>query len=119
MREMLEGLDPTADEVRAEQLSRWESGDRVRLEALLTARPAWEEGAPGQIGQYEVLEEVGRGGMGIVYKARHTVTGRLAAVKVIRPGDATEEERARFLTEARAISALSHPNIVQIHEVFA
>src|SRR5438105_13540233 len=39
MREMLEALDPAADELRAEQLSRWESGDRVRLEALLAARP--------------------------------------------------------------------------------
>src|SRR5262249_35473350 len=58
-------------------------------------------------------------GMGIVYKARHPLTGRLAALKVMRASDATEQERARFLIEAKAVATLSHPNIVQIYEVSA
>src|SRR5262249_59928287 len=58
-------------------------------------------------------------GMGIVYKARHPLTGRLAALKVMRASDATEQERARFLTEAKAVATLSHPNIVRIYEVSA
>jgi serine/threonine protein kinase len=77
------------------------------------------DGMPERSGPYEILEEIGRGGMGVVYKARHGVTGRLAAVKVMQAGHAPEEERARFLKEARAVAALSHPNIVQIYEVVA
>jgi hypothetical protein len=70
-------------------------------------------------GLYEILQEIGRGGMGIVYQARHPLTGRLAALKVMRPDDTLEEVRTRFLTEAKAVAALSHPNIVQVYEVFA
>jgi serine/threonine protein kinase len=72
---------------------------------------------PQRSGPYEALEEIGRGGMGIVYRARHRVTGRLAALKVMQAGLAPEEESAKFLVEARAVAALSHPNIVQIYEV--
>src|SRR5438477_174812 len=72
---------------------------------------------PAQIGPYEILGEIGRGGMGVVYKGRHrTLTTRVAAIKVLHGGGA--EERERFLTEARAVAALRHPNIVQIHDVF-
>jgi hypothetical protein len=67
---------------------------------------------------YEVLGELGRGGMGIVYKARQTKLGRLVALKMILSGaHADPEERQRFLTEAEAVARLQHPNIVQIHEV--
>jgi predicted Ser/Thr protein kinase len=67
---------------------------------------------------YEVLEELGRGGMGVVYEARQTRLNRLVAVKMIRADAvAGKEARARFLSEARAVARLQHPNIVQVFEV--
>jgi serine/threonine-protein kinase len=67
---------------------------------------------------YEILDELGRGGMGIVYRARQTGLNRTAAIKMILAGDyAGPEELARFRTEAEAVGRLQHPNIVAIYEV--
>jgi WD40 repeat protein len=65
---------------------------------------------------YEILRQLGRGGMGIVYEARQTSLGRRVALKTIR-GPADPEERDRFRFEAEAVARLQHPNVVQIHEV--
>jgi len=72
---------------------------------------------PGaRVGSYEVIDRLGAGGMGEVYRARDTRLGRTVALKVLRK-DADPELLRRLDREARAASALSHPNIVQIYDV--
>jgi serine/threonine protein kinase len=73
-----------------------------------------------RLGQYEVVAPLGAGGMGEVYRARDTRLGREVAIKVL-PAERLSDERrrARFVREARAASALNHPNIVTVHEIDA
>ncbi|MBI2930728.1 MAG: protein kinase [Planctomycetes bacterium] len=68
--------------------------------------------------RYELLEELGRGGMGVVYRARDRTLGREVAVKVLRcDGEAKPHLLARMMREAQVVAALEHPNIVRIHDV--
>ena len=70
------------------------------------------------ISHYRVVEKLGEGGMGIVYVAEDTLLGRRVAIKMltIKPGQDEHHFRTRFLREARAVSALSHPHIATIHD---
>jgi tetratricopeptide (TPR) repeat protein/predicted Ser/Thr protein kinase len=93
-------------------------------DALLAAVARAPDAAPerslvgADIGRYHVEGLLGRGGMGVVYRARDTLLDRAVALKALptdRLGDA--DRRARFLREARAAAALSHPNVVTLHDV--
>jgi tetratricopeptide (TPR) repeat protein len=88
---------------------------RKQLLGLVASSPPAEAAVPAVPG-YEVLEELGRGGMGVVYKARQLGLERLVALKMILAASAAgAEQRARFQTEAEALARVRHPNIVEVH----
>jgi eukaryotic-like serine/threonine-protein kinase len=85
------------------------------------APPSPTQRAAGEIvaKRYRLDEELGRGGMGVVWAATHVVTRRRVAIKFLRaPTDLRTDHRARFLREARAASAVDHPNVVSVVDVF-
>ena len=97
--------------------------DQARFESMASPLRALNEVvapfAAGKIlGEYELLEPIAQGGMGIVYKARQIRLDRLVALKLLRGGAlASPEDRRRFRAEAEAVALLDHPAIVPIHEI--
>jgi tRNA A-37 threonylcarbamoyl transferase component Bud32 len=89
--------------------------DQGWIRAMVPDRGA---GEIESLGRYRILEEIGRGGMGIVYKAHQPDLDRIVAVKIMRDGTlATAEDVRRFRREARLAARLNHPNIVTTYEV--
>ena len=70
------------------------------------------------LGHYKILDRIGTGGIGEVYRARDTRLGRTVAIKVVKADIADDpDRRGRFLQDARAAAALSHPNIAALYEI--
>jgi predicted Ser/Thr protein kinase len=78
--------------------------------------PGWGQGET--IGKYRIVEPIGRGGMGMIFKAHDPILERLVALKVILPEiEVSDDQRTRFFREAKACAKLNHPNIVIIHDM--
>ena len=96
----------------------------LKFQLFLTPRGrflfiAWmsEGGSSRRLGKYELLDELGRGAMGVVYRAMDRVLEREVALKVMGGGHSDPTQTERFLREARTAGGLHHPNIVTVHEL--
>jgi serine/threonine-protein kinase len=108
---------------------RWQEFRRIDTELEKWYKEPWSRTVVGthepmlpfdglpQVPGYEVECELGRGGMGVVYKARHLALKRTVALKMLIGVSANQAERTRFRNEAEAVARLQHPNIVQVYEI--
>jgi eukaryotic-like serine/threonine-protein kinase len=111
--------------VLKDRLQRYRSMDAQLEEMFPSSRPVAAKHRPGHIltslpdiPGYEIKAILGRGGIGIVYEARHLTLRRRVALKMLLSGEyASALELTRFMREARSVAALQHPNIVQVHDV--
>jgi hypothetical protein len=109
---------PTGAGVRRQESGLRQAPDPAGTQAGSFLQPSTKPGVLGVLGSYEVLEEIDRGAMGIVFKARDTTLNRIVAIKVLAPALAhNPAARARFLREARAAAAIAHEHVITIHAV--
>ncbi len=105
---------PTDDAHLRNQLTAEYSNATGAFEPSASAPPA---APPEAVSGYELLEPIGEGGMGVVYKARQLTLNRVVALKMVLGGHrAGAKELIRFLAEAEAVAAVKHPHVVQVHE---
>jgi serine/threonine protein kinase len=86
------------------------------LDTLGGSVPGVQASIPEKVGRYKILEPIGRGGMGIVYKARDESLERVVALKMLGVGLSADDSRKRFQREAQAAARVQHPNVVQIYD---
>ncbi len=92
--------------------------DATTRQPSVDAPPVLPASGPGRLGRYETYEEIGRGGMGAVFRGRDTVLGRHLALKVLLPGrQANADTRRRFHEEAQIGGQLQHPGLVPVYEL--
>ncbi len=119
------GCDPGQDTNETATDRNPETGSHPAVQPSPSAPPAYDFLGPpagpdeiGRLGEYRVLQLLGQGAMGVVFRAEDVALGRMIALKVMVPAVAAlPENRERFLREARATAAINHPNVIPIYKV--
>lgn len=111
--------NPTAADRTATDPPTGGPADATVVRPTPSAPTVSDEASATNFGRYELVGEIARGGMGVVYRARQPGLDRLVALKMILGADGDKEAAQRFLLEARAAAALDHPNVLPIYDIDA